>query len=109
MKTGGKQQPRKGDFFLALALRRFKLLLFKIFGEAPSTAEEVEGASLFSACFLKNRPKTGVNVPIFTWSLNSQRAHRKLCTVLILYLILLSKQKIRIKTAGRRLPSDSYQ
>jgi len=32
--------------------------LFRVFSKAFSTADEVENALLFSACFLKNRPKT---------------------------------------------------
>jgi len=34
--------------------------LFRVFSKAPSTAEEVEGALLFSACFQRNKPKTEV-------------------------------------------------
>jgi len=37
----------------------YRLKLFRVFSKALSTAEEVEGALLFSACFLKNRAKTG--------------------------------------------------
>jgi len=35
------------------------LKLFEVSSNAPSTAEEVENLLLFSAYFLKNRPKTG--------------------------------------------------
>jgi len=33
--------------------------LLRIFSKAPSTAGEVENFPQFSACFLKNKPKTG--------------------------------------------------
>jgi len=33
--------------------------LFRVLSKAPSTAEEVGDSPLFSACFPKNRPKTG--------------------------------------------------
>jgi len=45
--------------------------LFRVFSEAPSTAEKVENSPLFSAFILKNKPKTGKERLCFKLIFNS--------------------------------------